>query len=582
MLWDHIFAFPRYAIRVAPVSEKEIKFWHAACELSVELRAIAVATKPLQEFFSMSSLPTNSDALMRSISKAKRRRWTFCVLAMFAVCTSEGLPVDIQSSVIAAENDDPIFQAMEAKAADVASKPYEASHELPEQLKDLNYDTYRLIAFEHEKSIWKPEGLPFWMELFHRGYIYRDEVQVYLLPPDSTSVEAAQRLDFDPSRFQYRGELDGLKPPKDLGYAGLKVIGKFPNSKHPLEIASFLGASYFRAISPGQFYGTSSRGLAVDIGLAKPEEFPVFREFWVEQPKADSKEFRVWALMESPSVTGAYAFVIHPDETMKIDVKAKLHFRKVPEKVGLAPLTSMWMWGLGKEGPENDPRPRVHDADSLLIQTGENSWIRRSLNRLDFPSLSNYDAKELHGFGLMQSERNPARYNDDEAKYSLRPSVWITPSEPWRDGTVQLLELPSDHEGIDNIGAYWVAKQPVAIDKPIELEYEIAFLHQAPKQHSLAKVTDFRVERSDKSSLSLTVVFQGDNLSTLPTERQLLSQIEVQRGSAQEVVVRRTALNTVEVSCKLIPDGPYAMEMEVILKVEDELLSESWRYLCPI
>lgn len=477
---------------------------------------------------------------------------------------------------------DPIYQVMQAKAAEVAAAPYKSSHQLPHQLENLNYDTYRLIAFEHEKSIWKPEGLPFWLELFHRGYIYGEEVQVYLLSPGSTSADDAQRLDFDPARFQYRGELAGLNAPKDLGYAGIKVIGKFPNSKHPLEIASFLGASYFRAISPGQFYGTSTRGLAVDIGLAKPEEFPVFREFWIERPQPDAKAFKVWALLESPSVTGAYSFVIHPNDTMTIDVKAKLHFRKVPEKIGLAPLTSMWMWGLGKEGPENDPRPRVHDADSLLIQTGENDWIRRSLNRLDFPSLSNYDANELYGFGLMQAERDPARYQDDEAKYHLRPSVWITPSKPWKNGAVQLLELPSDHEGIDNIGAYWVAKQPVSIDQPLELEYEIAFLNQPPKQHSQAKVTDFRVDRSDKSSLHLTVVFQGDNLPSLPMERQLQSHIEVQRGSAKEVVVRRTAPNTVEVSCKLIPDGPYAMEMEVFLKVEEELCSESWRYLCPI
>lgn len=480
------------------------------------------------------------------------------------------------------DNSDPIFKAIQVRAAEVAAQPYQPSSELPGKLNDLNYDTYRLIAFEHEKSVWKQEGLPFWMELFHRGYIYRDEVQVSLLPTGATSADERQLLAFDPSLFQYRGELAGLTPPNDLGYAGIKVIGKFPKSEHPLEIASFLGASYFRAISPGQFYGTSARGLAVDIGLSKPEEFPVFREFWIEQPKPGARQFRVWALLESKSVTGAYAFVIHPDETMTIDVKAKLHFREVPEKVGFAPLTSMWMWGMGKQGPENDPRPRVHDADSLLIQTGENDWIRRSLNRLDFPSLSNYDSKELHGFGLMQAERDPARYQDEEAKYHLRPSVWITPKRPWTDGAVQLLELPSYHEGIDNIGAYWVPKTPVSIDQPLELEYEIAFLHQSPKQHSSAKVTEFRVDRSDKSSLHLTVAFQGDNLPRLPVERPLKPRIEVQRGSAKNVVVRRTALNTVEVSCDLIPDGPYAMEMSVQLFDEEEPISESWRYLCPI
>ncbi|QDU77109.1 Glucans biosynthesis protein G precursor [Bremerella volcania] len=482
----------------------------------------------------------------------------------------------------AASDSDAIFEAMVTKAKVNAAKPYESSRELPEDLNNLDYDTYRLIAFEHEKSIWKNEALPFWLELFHRGYIFRDEVQVSLLPENAKAARQTKWMEFDKSLFQYRGELAGLDPPKDLGYSGIKVIGKFPSSEHPLEIASFLGASYFRAISPGQFYGTSARGLAVDIGLAKTEEFPIFREFWIEQPRQDAKQLKLWALLDSPSVSGAYALVIHPNETMTIDVKAKLFFRSVPEKVGFAPLTSMFMWGMGKDGPKNDPRPRVHDADSLLIQKGENDWIRRSLNRLDFPSLSNYDAKQLYGFGLMQAERAPGRYKDDEAKYHLRPSVWVTPKTPWEDGAVQLLELPSEHEGIDNIGAYWMPKQPIEIGKPIDLEYHIAFLNQAPKQHSLAKVTDFRVDRSDKSSLRLTVVFQGDTISKFSTERQLQAFIDVQRGKAENVVVRRTALNTVEVSCNLIPDSPYAMEMEVYLIDEDELFSESWRYLCPI
>ncbi|MFA8021059.1 glucan biosynthesis protein [Bremerella cremea] len=486
------------------------------------------------------------------------------------------------SSADSAMAADPIFAAIDAKAKQHSQREYESSHELPEDLKELNYDTYRLIAFEHARSIWKKEALPFWLEFFHRGYIFRDEVQVSLLPDGATSGDQANRLDFDKTMFQYRGEVAGLDPPKDLGYAGVKVIGKFPDSENYLEVASFLGASYFRAISPGQFYGSSARGLAVDIGLAKAEEFPIFREFWIETPKPDSQDLKVWALLDSPSVAGAYALVIHPNETMTIDVKARLYFRRVPEKVGIAPLTSMFMWGPGKPGPENDPRPRVHDADSLLIQRGENDWIRRSLNRLDFPSLSNYDAKELHGFGLMQAERLPSRYKDDEAKYHLRPSVWITPKTPWQDGAVQLLELPSEHEGIDNIGAYWMPKQPVKVGEPIDLEYEIAFLSQSPKQHSLAKVTDFRVDRSDKSSLRLTVVFQGDAISKFSTERQLQSHIDVQRGKAENIVVRRTALNTVEVTCNLVPDTPYAMEMEVHLVDEEELFSESWRYLCPI
>ena len=51
---------------------------------------------------------------------------------------------------------------------------------------------------------------------------------------------------------------------------------------------SFLGASYFRFLGRGQSYGLSARGLAVNTG-GDDEEFPFFREFWIETSKNDSR-----------------------------------------------------------------------------------------------------------------------------------------------------------------------------------------------------------------------------------------------------------------------------------------------------
>ncbi len=47
---------------------------------------------------------------------------------------------------------------------------------------------------------------------------------------------------------------------------------------------SFLGASYFRFLGRGQRYGLSARGLAIGGGPRLNEEFPYFREFWIETP----------------------------------------------------------------------------------------------------------------------------------------------------------------------------------------------------------------------------------------------------------------------------------------------------------
>jgi periplasmic glucans biosynthesis protein len=51
-------------------------------------------------------------------------------------------------------------------------------------------------------------------------------------------------------------------------------------------------------------YGITTRGLAIDTGLSTREEFPLFREFWIEKPAEDAVEITVYALMDSPSVPG--------------------------------------------------------------------------------------------------------------------------------------------------------------------------------------------------------------------------------------------------------------------------------------
>src|ERR687889_134273 len=68
------------------------------------------------------------------------------------------------------------------------------------------------------------------------------------------------------------------------------------------------------AIARGQLYGLSARGLAIDTGQPQGEEFPFFRTFWIEEPLGTTPTIRVYALLESPSTTGAYRFTISPGD----------------------------------------------------------------------------------------------------------------------------------------------------------------------------------------------------------------------------------------------------------------------------
>lgn len=463
------------------------------------------------------------------------------------------------------------FANVDTLAQRLAAAPFEASPALPPELQTLNYDTYRLIAFEHAQAIWKGPA-PFWLECFHRGYLFRDKVAINL-------VERGQPtpLVFSPELFQYRGALSNLQPPADSGFAGFRALGRFESSPHYLELASFLGASYFRAIGEGQVYGSSARGLAIDVGLPKAEEFPVFREFWIERATEGDQRLRFWALLDSPSVAGAYEFVMAPGANTTFDVRARLHFRRTPEKLGLAPITSMWMWGDGRPGPAGDPRPKVHDSDGLLVHTSAGEWIWRPLVRMNDPSLSHYDLEGIRGFGLMQRDRRPEKFLDDEAKYHLRPSVWIEPKRGWTEGAVELLELPAEHEGIDNIAAWWTPTARPQPGKPLDLDYRVSFCGVAPSEAGLARAVGTRVDRAGVTRVTIDFAAAGRApQAALPT-----ADVVAQRGAVRDVRVAEPSPGVWQVSFVVVPEGDAPVELSARLKQADQVISETWRYLCP-
>lgn len=470
-----------------------------------------------------------------------------------------------------------LITSLERRAEQLSRVPFQPSPELPQSLRRLDYDYYRLIAFEPQRAAWRGSATPFQLEFFHRGYIYRDDVTIHLGDNDRY-----QTLPFDSRMFQYRGRLQSLTTPQDLGFAGFRVIGKFESSADFLELASFLGASYFRAIGSGQVYGTSARGLAIDVGLPKPEEFPVFREFWIERPANNADSLTFAALLDGPSVTGAYQFTLRPGSATTFDVQVKLFFRHRPEKIGIAPMSSMWMWGDGRPVPENDRRPEVHDCDGLLVHTTDDEWIWRSLTRLDYPSLSRFEHAGIRGFGLIQRDRTPAHYADAEAKYDLRPSVWIEPKSPWTDGAVELLELPADHEGIDNIAAWWTPKGPVDASKPLELEYSVSFQSKEPSDPKLCRVATFNPSRRDDGTVRIEVDFASTSSTFSTTEFAVVPEVSVQRAELLDATCEERDDGMIRLTLVYRPHGDEAVEVQAVLKSQDKPISETWRYLCRI
>ena len=376
------------------------------------------------------------------------------------------------------------FEMVRAKARDLAAKPYqEVKANLPEELTVLDYDQHRDIRFARDKGPWFGHNLPFEVQFFHLGSIFTTPVQINEIRGGlvQTLNYAADYFDFGKNR---------VHPGKwgDIGYAGFRLHYPLNSSKYMDELVSFLGASYFRALGKGQKYGLSARGLAIDTAVQTGEQFPVVEEFWIERPRRGAAEIRVYALLNSKSVTGAYLFTIQPGLSTTMDVSATLYPREKINKLGIAPLTSMYLFGENSKNKFDDHRMEVHDSDGLLVWNGNDEWLWRPLDNSKYLRISSFEDENPHGFGLMQRDRKPEHYLDFEAMYEQRPSLWVEPLENWGKGSVQLVEIPSIQEIHDNIVAFWIPEQEIVPGKEYRFNYRLHWTGDVPIDSGLAKV----------------------------------------------------------------------------------------------
>jgi len=416
-----------------------------------------------------------------------------------------------------------LFDDVGARAQQLAQKPFVAQPKptAPVAASDtLTYDQYRDIRFRPDHSLWRDQKLPFEVQFFHPGFVNTETVKVH----EVEAGGAEHELKFDTANFDYG---HNKAPSKALasGYSGFRVHFPINNATHKDEVIVFQGASYFRAIGRDQRYGLSARGLAVDTVGAGAEEFPRFTEFWLEKPAADATSLVITALLDSKSVTGAYRFVVTPGADTVVDVQARLYLRKDVKTLGIAPLTSMFFSGENQPQP-GDFRPEVHDSDGLMVQTGNGEWLWRPLSNPKNILVTSFAApSSVKGFGLMQRDHAFASYEDDEARYELRPSAWITPVGDWGPGRVELVQLNTVDETNDNIVAYWVPARLPAVGTPLDLAYRMRWQGNAEQHPPGAWVTQTRSGRSfatlGKGEEQVIVDFTGPSLAALPADAKV-------------------------------------------------------------
>src|SRR5271157_267769 len=364
------------------------------------------------------------------------------------------------------------YQDVVKRARDLAAAPFDGSiAPLPDGLANLDFDAWRDIRFKSDKPLLGQEGANFRLELFHLGHLYKRPVVINVLRDGIPApIPYAANL-FDYGRTKVDGNL-----PINLGFAGFRL--RYPvNAPHVWdEVVSFLGASYFRFLGRGQRYGLSARGLAIGDGQRLNEEFPFFREFWIETPDPTANSIAIYALLDGESVTGAYRFDLVPGQETTIEANVTLFARKAVPALGLAPLSSMFFVGKNDHRFADDFRGELHDSDGLLMHTGAGEWIWRPLSNPVNPEVSAFLDSNPRGFGLLQRDRNFSDYQDLELAYELRPSYWIEPHEGWGEGKVELLELPTSDETNDNVVATWAPKEGMEAGKSLTYSYRITAL----------------------------------------------------------------------------------------------------------
>ncbi len=508
------------------------------------------------------------------------------LLASVATASTTAL---LSNSVLAQNEPPPAvprfgYEDVVRRARELAAAPYDASPpRLPEELEKLDFDAWRDIRFRADKALLASTGGPFRLQLFMLGHLFKRPVTV-----NTIRDGIATPIPFSPTLFDFgRTKLD--KPlPVNLGFAGFRLHYPLNDPRVFDEVIAFLGASYFRFLGRRQRYGMSSRGLAVNAGT-QTEEFPFFREFWIEAPGANAERATIYALLDSETTTGAYRFDFYPGKESVLDTRVALFPRRNGVKIGFAPLTSMFFIGKNDHRFHDDFRPQLHDSEGLLINSGTGEWLWRPLRNPAQMETTAFLDKNIKGFGLIQRDRNFDHYQDLDLAYETRPSYWVEPHEDWGEGRVELVELPTPDETNDNIVAYWVPKDSLEPGKQVNFGYRIsASLNLARLSPNARAINTFQTnpralgssEPREANARRFIIDFAGGDLAYFLHDPGL---VELVPWTSQGRIIRSSVVaNVVTEGIRAIidvqVDAGQTADLRAFLRASGRALTETWTF----
>ncbi len=457
----------------------------------------------------------------------------------------------------------------------------------PEITSQLNYDFHGQIRFRTELALWKDGPSQFPVTFFHLGQFFQKRVLINVVDKNE-----AREILYTERYFDMPPDNPARAIPDGAGFAGFRFQearnGSLDWQKN--DWVAFLGASYFRSIGELFQYGLSARGISVNSANPNPpfdEEFPDFTEFWLEAVPSNPEQVIVYALLEGPSVTGAFGFLMTRGKAVLMDIDARLFTRNDVTRFGLAPLTSMYWFSETKKPTALDWRPEVHDSDGLALWTGAGERIWRPLNNPPRTVVSTFVDKDPKGFGLSQRDRDFDNYQDG-VHYERRPTLWVEPLAPFGEGAVQLIEIPTDDEIHDNIVAMWVPKEPVKAGQSFALKYRLHWAADEPAPLGLARCVATRLGNGGqpgttrpKGVRKFLLEFIGGPLVDIPFGVKPEAILTASRGTFSYIFTEAVPNDVPghwRAQFDLTVEGEEPVEMRCYLRLDGKPLTETWLY----
>ncbi len=456
-------------------------------------------------------------------------------------------------------------------AMQLAASPYKAPEApLPSVFSGLNFEQYASIRRAPGAAIWANEKLGFSLEPLHRGFVYTTPIAINIVENG-----LSQRLNYDPADYDF-GKLQPPAQIGDLGFSGLRILSASDQGFQ--DAAIFQGASFYRSRARGQNFGVTARGLAIRTGDDPGEEFPLFREFWIEKPAPASNTLTMHALLDSQSVTGAFRFTIRPLETTIIDTEMTLIARVATDRLGVGAMAASYLFSGLDHRRADDWRAAVYEVTGLQMLSGSGEWLWRPVANRETLQISAFSDIDPRGFGLVQRSRTFDAFYDDEGRWELRPTLWIEPIGEWSEGDMRLLEIPVTSENNANILAQWRPKGGIAAGGTLSLAFRQFWCWTPPSKPQLAICTSSRAGMF-AGKPRFTVEMTGDVFADPQRAAAAVADLHANPGKIVSVkLFPYKERRSVRVMFDLDPGSEAVSELRLTLNVDNQAVSETWLY----